>query len=401
MGLFSKLFGSTPPTEAPAATDAVKHPPIEPEEILTPQVMNPYVPEAARPTNPGVPDVHERETVVAPEPAPAVASPHAPLAKTQSRPPPPAVAKRSEPPKRSKPPPLPPAALRKSERPSSPETLEGDPTERREQFAKMATSHMRPIRDFMIELRSGPAPTTWIGVCQAPVHSLRRAADGLEYSALASALNDLAKALLAQELVFATTIDGAARERILVAHAELATLLPETFALDGDRSAREAAILDALLAQIPGVGKVTIDKLHAAGLTTLDTMLLATAEDLASTSGIAPALVAVIIERFRVYREEIAGAAVDETRAHERGKIAPLVERLRTENEEIARAADAWKDEAVQRKKDLVVARLQTMAAIDLQLARLGEIVLVQELARLSFARKLELLESFLARAHY
>ena len=434
MGLFSKLFGSTPPAEAQPSA----------ELIATPRAMNAHVPAAARLTPT---DIHERETVprldallvgerptvVAPEPAapspPSPARPQAPLAKAQprlpARPPPvppprkstPAAAPSKPPPVPTRksapaPPPLPAppnaddldagfaAIERKSHRPPQPGTFVVDPAELRALFGQMATNHMRQVRDFIIELRWGPTQTTWIAVCESSVHSLRRAAQGLEFSALVTKLDEFAKAMLAQDLALATTIDGAARQRILAAHAELAKILPETFALDGDRSQREAAILHSLLAQIPDVGKVTIDKLYAAGLTTLETMRLATAEDLASTTGIAQVLASRIVEQFRLYREEMASASVDETRSYERGKIAALVAQLRTENEELARASAAWTTDARQRKKDVLIARTQTMLAIDLQLARLGEVALVRSLERLPFARKQVELESFLARAH-
>jgi hypothetical protein len=424
MGLFSKLFGSTPP---PTSDDEAKGPSAPPAELIPTPQATPAIPAAARPTPI---DVHERATVpridallvgerptvemplpvpkAAPKapPAPAPKAPPAPASKPKAPPPAPASKPKAPPPL-----PTPPTAddldagfaaiERKSDRPAKPGTFEVDLAELRQLFGRIAANHMRQVRDFIIELRWGPAPTTWIAVCESSVHSLRRAADGLAFTALAAKLNDFAKALLAQELVFATTIDGVARDRILAAHGELATILPETFALDGDRSEREAAILHSLLAQIPDVGKVTIDKLYAAGLTTLGTMMLATADDLAATTGIVPVLAARIVARFHLYREETRAASVDETRAYERGKIASLVVQLRTQNEELARAAEAWTEEALQRKKEVLLARTQSMIAIDLQLARLGEVALVRELERLSFARKLEELEGFLGRAHY
>ena len=348
----------------------------------------------------------------APPPAPRVAPPPPPAPRSAPAPQPPPP--RSAPPAahRSAPPPLPAppgaddlddmfaAIERKSDRPPSVGTLAHDPTELHQLFGQMATSHMRQVRDFIIELRWGPTQTTWIAVCESSVHSLRRAASGLEFTELANALDGFAKAMLSQDLALATIIDGPARDRILAAHEALTQILPDTFALDGDRSQREAAILHSLLAQIPDVGKVTIDKLYAAGLTTLETMLLANTSDLAATTGIAESLAERIVARFRLYREEMASASVDEARTYERGKIAELVAKLRAENEEFAQAAAGWTDDDVQRKKDILLSRTQTMIAVDLQLARLGEIALVRELERLPFAHKLRRLQDFLAAAN-
>ena len=266
-------------------------------------------------------------------------------------------------------------------------------------FGELATNHMRQVRDFMIELRWGPTPSTWVAVCEPSVESLRSAAEKVEFDDLASGLGAFAAAMRAVDVTTTTIIEGAAREGILDAHATLAGILPDTFALDGDRSQREAAILHALLAQIPDVRKVTIDKLYAAGLTTLETMLLATVEDLVATTDIPELIAQRIVERFQRYREEMANIAVDETRAHERARIGELVEQLRRQNDEFERAATAWTEDAIQRKKDALLARGQTMLAIDLQLARLGEVALVRELERLPYARKVPRLDVFLAEA--
>ncbi len=291
------------------------------------------------------------------------------------------------------------AAIEAKDRSAGAGTLETDLTDVRTLFGQLATNHMRQVRDFMIELRWGPTPATWVAVCEPSVDSLRAAAEKLEFATLASALRDFASAMTSIDLTSTSTIDGDARERILAAHAALVGVLPETFGLDGDRSQREAAILHALLSQIPDVRKVTIDKLYAAGLTTLETMLLATGPDLVATTGIPEVLAERIVERFARYREEMTSMQVDETRAHERARIGALVEQLRRQNDTFEEAATAWTDDAIQRKRDALLARGQTMLEIDLQLARIGEVALVRELERLPYARKVLKLSEFLAEA--
>lgn len=455
MGLFSKLFsgndGSTSTEEDEKASDAQPQaqataPEAAPPKpttrmISTPHVMPAYVPPAARPTpvdvfeRPTVPTLEplapiaagERPTVVVPEPVipQAAAKPVAKPAATLPRPRPaaPPVAKPQPP----KPPPAPspkasavqpkvarPAAPpakagddvetsfatieRKSQRPPRPGTLKTDLTDVRKLFAQLATNHLRQVRDFIIELRWGPTSATWISVCEPSVASLLRAAYTLEFDELSTKLREFTAAMQAQDAT-AAVIDGAVRERILETHGALEKLLPDTFALDSDKSQREAAILHALLSQIPDVHKVTIDKLYAAGLTTLETMLLAKVDDLVSATGIPELLATRIVDRFRIHREEMKNATIDETRARERSEIRALVDKLRAHNEEFERASAAWTEEARQQKKEILLERTQTMLAIDLQLARLGEIALVRELERMPFARKLLRLETFIAEA--
>src|SRR5690242_7367362 len=80
MGLSSKLFKSSPPATSPDEAPAAAPPSAE--VIRTPQVMDAYIPPAARPTPIDVHDretvpridallVHERPTVVTPVAAPA------------------------------------------------------------------------------------------------------------------------------------------------------------------------------------------------------------------------------------------------------------------------------------------------------------------------------------------
>jgi hypothetical protein len=451
MGFFSKLFGpdkkdADAPTK-PASLEATKEkekdketeketPPAiggEPSpaaaSITTPQVMMPYVPAAARPTPT---DVFDRPTVaklepVIPEERPTLVAlvipsvqpetaqaPRAPIAKAAPRPPPLPPQARRAPLSPPPPPPMrPPAPTpvrdedieasfasieRTSDHPPRMGTLATNMDEVRGLFAELATNHMRQVRDFMIELRWGATPTTWLLVCEPAIASLLRAAENLDFEVLATGLRDFADAMR-HAGASATTIEGPAREHLLEAHAALEKILPETFALTGDKSQREAAILHSLLSQIPDVHKVTIDKLYAAGLNTLETMFLATVPDLMATTGIPEVLAARIVDRFRSYRQEIESGGIDATRAHERGKIAELIEELRAANAEFEAAAAAWTEEARQRKKDILLSRAQTMLAIDLQLARLGEIALVRELERLPFARKLTRLVAFQSEA--
>ena len=94
-------------------------------------------------------------------------------------------------------------------------------------------------------------------------------------------------------------------------------MMPQAFALDLDRSQREAVILQSLLLQVPEVKKVTLDKLYAAGLTTLEAMLLATPGDVAADDGDRRgARARASSQRFREYKEQVQdGGARRDARA--------------------------------------------------------------------------------------
>lgn len=266
-------------------------------------------------------------------------------------------------------------------------------------FAQLAVNHVRQVRDFMIDLRWRDATVDWIGICEPALRSLRRAADKLELEPLCGALDRFSEALALAQASPGRSIDGDRRDTLLARYEELSALMPQAFALDLDRTQREAVILQSLLLQVPEVKKVTLDRLYAAGLTTLEAMSLATPGDIAATTGIGQELATRIVERFRAYRDHVKAAAPDATRARERDLVAELTARLRREHDDFEQASQLWTREAEDKKKTLRKARAQTLLDIQVVLARLGEVERLKEIERLPFERKVAHLEAFLAEA--
>jgi hypothetical protein len=274
-----------------------------------------------------------------------------------------------------------------------------DLAEVRSLFAQLAANHVRQVRDFMIDLRWRDATLDWIGICEPALRSLRRAADKLELQQLCGALDRFSEALTFAQNGGGRTIEGDRRDQLLARYEELSTFMPQAFALDLDRTQREAFILQSLFLQVPEVKKVTLDKLYAAGLTTLEAMALATPTDITATTGIGEGLATRIVDRFRSYREQIKAAVPDATRARERERIAELTARLRREHDEYELAAQSWTKEADEKRKELRRTRAQTLLDIQVVLARLGEVERLREIERLPFERKVAHLESFLEEA--
>jgi len=266
-------------------------------------------------------------------------------------------------------------------------------------FAQLAANHVRQVRDFMIDLRWSEPTTDWLPICEPALRSLRRAADKLELTDLCESLDRFSTTLGETIASGAKTIAGGSRETLLARYDELSRLMPQAFALDLDRTQREAAILQSLLLQVPEVKKVTLDRMYAAGLTTLEAMFLANPGDIAATTGIAEPLARRIVERFSAYREQVKATVPDATRARDRERIAELTARLRRENDDYERAAASWTREASDQKKDLRKVREQTLLDIQVALARLGEVDRLGQLERLPFEKKLAHLESFLEEA--
>jgi hypothetical protein len=186
---------------------------------------------------------------------------------------------------------------------------------------------------------------------------------------------------------------------LLARYEELVRLMPQAFALDLDRTQREGIILQSLLMQVSDVKKVTIDRLYAAGLTTLESMFLATPSDLIATAGVSEDLARQIVARLRAYRAQINATAPDATRAGERERLAQLAARLRQEHDGYERACEAWSSVVSDQKKVLRKARAQTLLDVQVLLARLGEVERLAEIERLPFEKKVTRLEAFLEEA--
>lgn len=277
--------------------------------------------------------------------------------------------------------------------------LPTDLAEVRALFTQLATNHVRPVRDFMLDLRSGDASIDWLPICEPALRSLRRAAAKLGLVEMCASLDRFGEALSRLQKSGAQSVGGDDRRALLTLYEELGGTMPQAFALERDRNERESVILHSLLLQVAGVRKITFDKLVAAGLWTLEAMFLATPDDVAATTGIDRELAQRIVDRFRAYRVEVRSTPPDATRARERQRIADLTSRLRREHGDYESASKSWTREAQSAKKELRCVRARTMLDIRVELARLGEVEWLARIERLPFEKKIEELDVFLNKA--
>lgn len=271
-----------------------------------------------------------------------------------------------------------------------------DQTPVRELFADIAANYVRAVRNFMLEIHRGDTAKEWIDICQPAVLSIKRAAEKMELSDVYRAIEDFDAVLDLATATDGRLITGEVREELIHTYGELVELMPQAFTLDAERDQRESIIIHSLLGQVPDVRKVTVDKLYAAGLTTLEVFFLAKPEDLAATAGIPDWLGAKIVEKFQAYRGEMQSVAPDATRSAERAKLATLVQDLRTQQEGYERASSGWTEDAADEKKRLRQARQDSLLQINVVLAQLGEVELIHEIEKLPFERRIDRLAAFL-----
>ncbi|MEO8875684.1 MAG: hypothetical protein ABI461_08865 [Polyangiaceae bacterium] len=278
----------------------------------------------------------------------------------------------------------------------------GDLADVRALFAELAAHHMRSVRDFMIDVKWGEATQDWLPVCEPAVRSLHRASERLEIAELSTALQNFANSLgdaTKPEAADGKTLTSETRDLLLASYDKLIELMPQAFALEMDRSQREAVILQSLLLQIPDVRKVTIDKLYAANLTSLDVMFIASVDEIVQTTGIEAWLAQRIVDRFQAYRHEMKAGGIDATRSGEHDKLTLLAAELKSQHAAFEDASAAWMGDAAARRKQLRQARHATLLQIKVLLARLGEVDRLQAIERLPFEQKITELENYLESA--
>jgi hypothetical protein len=288
---------------------------------------------------------------------------------------------------------------KRSMRPSASPPPTASIAELKELFSSLAANHMQQVRDFMIGVRWGEAPRDWIPICEPAVASLLRAAKEMDLLDLVRALEGYKDALAKAASAAGPTISGSARDSLISTYGKLADLMPQAFGLDGERGRREAIIVHALLQQVPEVRKITLDKMYAAGLASLDHLFLAKPDEIAATTGMSESLAARIVEQVQRYRREIATLA-DATRTQERNQLAKLASEMRELHAQFEQVESAWSDDGHAKKKHLRQARAVTLLQVKVLLARLGEVDRLAQLERLPFERKIEQLEGYLQEAN-
>jgi hypothetical protein len=193
----------------------------------------------------------------------------------------------------------------------------------------------------------------------------------------------------------ATVIIGdAEKAELLRKYQRLIELIPAAFELDAEHDRREPAIVEALLLQIEGVERLTLEKLFAVGLNRIDRLTAANAEEIAVVTGIRPAVAAAIVEQFQKYR--VRGAVSVRDPAAELRELATLINSLSSQNAAFERAASEWTDDARMQKRELRKQREQTFQRIKVTLARLGAREQMSRLEKLPFDARIADLERYL-----
>jgi hypothetical protein len=215
----------------------------------------------------------------------------------------------------------------------------------------------------------------------------------LDMAELSHALDEFAAALDHAKLAPRGVVKGTLREELLAAYDRMVAVLPRAFELG---TGRESIIVQLLLQQVQGVGRLTLEKLYRAGLHDFETFFRADARELAAVAGIEVSLAEQIVKRFRDYRKNVSAVLAEPVPAQERTRITKLLDVLREQHTAFERASRGWSAADVADKRRLRRERAKTQSDIYVALTRLGEGERVSQLQKLTVERQLDELEQFL-----
>lgn len=274
-----------------------------------------------------------------------------------------------------------------------------DKSANRELFAHIAGNHTRPVKEFIFELRHGSAPTKWIEICRPVLATVADAARSMEFTDLVEDLQTLDRELEKAQNNRKTVLNPTARDRILSLYERLEKLEPNAFAIDENEHRQESIIVDSLLRQIPEVGYVTIEKLYRIGLTTRESLFLATASDLTNTAGIPAKLAARVADWLADYRNRNQGLDEDALKERQKAELVRLVQELRSQHDRFRKACEnvSVDESLAEVKTDSRNRRKSVALEIEVALAEMNELVLAQKVQNLPFAQRLAELETFVS----
>lgn len=262
-------------------------------------------------------------------------------------------------------------------------------------FLEISVNYLRPLRDLIVEIDLGEPTREWLSVCRPAVAALRRAAMDMALEDLGADLGALLTVIEQGERGIGSTLDARTRDALKAAWSKLAVTLPQAFSVEGTRTRREPPIVFSLLQQVPDVRKVALDRIVAAGITTLEQLYKAKPGDIADAAGIPKELAERIVARFQRYRRELGTAPPSPSRQREKAQLDALTKKLEDQNNAFDASSRHWSH--ADEKRRLRQERAATLLEIRLLLARLGEVELIDELEPLPFHKKSETLRRYLA----
>lgn len=269
-----------------------------------------------------------------------------------------------------------------------------DEGQARQLFNDLVVANAQSIRDFMIEVRLGEPHAAWVDYCEPAIRAILRSAQGMGYAELSVKVRRFIDSLEASRKATEPAIRGDQREKIIDGYSDLIAFFPEAFALEEESNRREKVIVHGLLAKVPGLHPLALDRIYGTGMASLGLFYVSRPKEIAELAGVSLEVAERILERFREYRRQVSETSPEKGRRAER-------ERIRAAAEELARAVTAYDRSAPVSPERRVHRRERQllMSEVTIAMARLGALAELRRLETLSFAARLDLIKQYLEEA--
>jgi hypothetical protein len=284
----------------------------------------------------------------------------------------------------------------------APASARDDEAEVQETFGSIAAVYARPVRQFLAQLQDGPVSTERVEICVPAVTMVTNSARNMGLENIAACLENLSSLLLQVRQGSEKTVDGAIREAILRARAELGDVFPQMFLAEEELDPKDSIIIHSLLRQVPDIGTVTLDKIFGAGLTSFEMLERASTDDLAVTTGIPIHLAQRVCQSVQGYRQDRQAFQTFESPVEWQRLLARALAEFDEHHGAFRRSAngDGERPEDVADRKRHRSARQKVAFKIDMLLAEMGEAQLVDRLQRLPFDSRIKELHEFIGSMH-
>jgi len=270
-------------------------------------------------------------------------------------------------------------------------------------FLSISGAYIQPVKDFISQLSGGAVSKNWVDICMSSLRIIEDAGTKMSYEKITRILQRFKTLMLQAKTSGSSVITREIRLQLLKEYANLTALMPEAFATSTNHASRgslkDGVIVNVLLRKIHGIGPISRNKLIAAGLNTLEKYYMATPDDLAQVSGLTMAQAESICRAFAEYRENVKAKTNRSTKTQV--SLARLYKHLRDlkqtqEAYKLATRMALYSQDYESERNELRQKRLACMWDINIILAELDALKMVEDFRRMIFDRRIELLDQFL-----
>jgi Helix-hairpin-helix domain len=190
-----------------------------------------------------------------------------------------------------------------------------------------------------------------------------------------------------------TCISEQTAESLKSAYERLCLQMPNAFSAPSDSDGRRLILLESLLLQIPALQRRMLAKLYAAGLSTLSQLSQARPDELSAVAGLDPEVAASVVEHVQRFERERSKVGPNEQRNQAIERLRAITSRISQLQADFERAEA---EDSSEQKRSARRGRDAALRELDLVLAEIGELSVIEELKRCPVQAKLRRVTSYL-----